>query len=196
MARLIERGLRESRAVDTEALVVVSGRKVGACNAASAVSAPVLPHRICPGRGWAGAGMQSRRRRSEGHRARGAGRLAWCRAALRELHPLHPQTDDCSSPASQSALLPVHPITPPTHTHPTCPRACVPLSSPLHKSTYAPAAPQQVWHLRVDVHVLDHCGNLVDAAGLSALGALMAFRRPDVTVADDGQARCLGSLCQ
>lgn len=51
-----------------------------------------------------------------------------------------------------------------------------------------PAA--QVWHLRVDVHVLDHQGNLVDACGLSALGALMAFRRPDATVGGgpDGQA--------
>ncbi len=29
VARLIERGLRESRAVDQEALVVISGRKVG-----------------------------------------------------------------------------------------------------------------------------------------------------------------------
>lgn len=48
----------------------------------------------------------------------------------------------------------------------------------------------QVWHLRVDVHVLDHCGNLTDACGLSALAALMAFRRPDVTVGggEDGQA--------
>jgi hypothetical protein len=48
----------------------------------------------------------------------------------------------------------------------------------------------QVWHLRVDVHVLDHQGNLVDACGLSALAALMAFRRPDVTVGseEDGQA--------
>jgi hypothetical protein len=46
-----------------------------------------------------------------------------------------------------------------------------------------------VWHLRVDVHVLDHAGNLVDACGLASLAALMAFRRPDVTVGggDDGQ---------
>eukprot|EP00887_Chlorella_sp_A99_P003075 scaffold9.g3075.t1 len=36
----------------------------------------------------------------------------------------------------------------------------------------------------------DHQGNLTDACGLSALGALMAFRRPDVTVGggEDGQA--------
>lgn len=36
--------------------------------------------------------------------------------------------------------------------------------------------------LRVDVHVLDHDGNLTDAAGLAALAALMAFRRPYVEV--------------
>ena len=30
--------------------------------------------------------------------------------------------------------------------------------------------------------MLDHCGNLADAASLSALAALLAFRRPDVTV--------------
>lgn len=47
-----------------------------------------------------------------------------------------------------------------------------------------------MWHLRVDVHVLDHQGALVDACGLAALAALMAFRRPDVTVGgDDGQVR-------
>ena len=40
----------------------------------------------------------------------------------------------------------------------------------------------QVWAVRVDVHVLDNCGNMADAAALSALGALLAFRRPDVTV--------------
>lgn len=45
--------------------------------------------------------------------------------------------------------------------------------------------------MRVDLHVLDHQGNLVGACGLAALAALMAFRRPDVTVGggDDGQVR-------
>lgn len=52
-------------------------------------------------------------------------------------------------------------------------------------------AGRKVWHLRVDLHVLDHQGNLIDACGLAALAALMAFRRPDVTVGggDDGQVR-------
>lgn len=40
----------------------------------------------------------------------------------------------------------------------------------------------QVWSLRVDVHILDNNGNLADAASLSALAALLAFRRPEVTL--------------
>ena len=39
-----------------------------------------------------------------------------------------------------------------------------------------------MWSLRVDLHVLDHNGNLADAASLSALAALLAFRRPEVTL--------------
>jgi exosome complex RNA-binding protein Rrp42 (RNase PH superfamily) len=44
----------------------------------------------------------------------------------------------------------------------------------------------QVWALRVDCHVLDDGGNLVDACCLSALAALMAFRKPEVTVGGKG----------
>ncbi|DBA86667.1 TPA: hypothetical protein ACH3X1_005128 [Trebouxia sp. C0004] len=43
-------------------------------------------------------------------------------------------------------------------------------------------AGRKVWSLRVDVHILDHNGNLADAASLSALAALLAFRRPEVTL--------------
>ena len=46
----------------------------------------------------------------------------------------------------------------------------------------------KVWAVRVDLHVLDHDGNLVDACALSALAALLAFRRPAVEVGGaDGQ---------
>lgn len=47
---------------------------------------------------------------------------------------------------------------------------------------------RKVWSLRVDVHVLDHCGNLVDGCCLAALAALVAFKKPQVSVgqADDG----------
>lgn len=40
----------------------------------------------------------------------------------------------------------------------------------------------QVWALRVDLHVIDHDGNLVDACCLAALAALMAFRKPETTL--------------
>jgi len=40
----------------------------------------------------------------------------------------------------------------------------------------------KVWHVKCDVHVLDHDGNLTDACCLAALAALTAFRRPEVTV--------------
>ncbi|PSN53584.1 Exosome complex component RRP45 [Blattella germanica] len=42
-------------------------------------------------------------------------------------------------------------------------------------------AEEKVWALRVDIHVLNHEGNLVDAASTAALTALCHFRRPDVT---------------
>ena len=41
----------------------------------------------------------------------------------------------------------------------------------------------QAWALRVDVHVLDHDGNLAGACALAALAALAAFRLPDTEVA-------------
>ena len=40
----------------------------------------------------------------------------------------------------------------------------------------------QVWHLDVNLTVLDHAGNLTDACLLSAVAALMVFRRPEVQV--------------
>jgi exosome complex component RRP45 len=41
---------------------------------------------------------------------------------------------------------------------------------------------EQAWEVRVDIHVLNHEGNLIDAATLAALGALCHFKRPDVTL--------------
>jgi exosome complex RNA-binding protein Rrp42 (RNase PH superfamily) len=41
-------------------------------------------------------------------------------------------------------------------------------------------AGERVWQLRVDVHILDHGGNLIDAAALAAIAALQHFRRPGV----------------
>ncbi|KAJ1960224.1 3'-5'-exoribonuclease [Dipsacomyces acuminosporus] len=46
-------------------------------------------------------------------------------------------------------------------------------------------AGEKVWSVRVDLHFLDHGGNLIDAASIAAISALRHFRRPDVTV--DGE---------
>lgn len=45
---------------------------------------------------------------------------------------------------------------------------------------------ERVWMLRVDLHVLDYDGALIDAVSAAALAALLDFRRPEVSIADDG----------
>ncbi|XP_065879020.1 exosome complex component RRP45A-like [Euphorbia lathyris] len=45
-----------------------------------------------------------------------------------------------------------------------------------------------VWAIRIDLHILDNGGNLVDTANIAALAALMTFRRPECTLGgEDGQ---------
>jgi exosome complex component RRP45 len=46
-------------------------------------------------------------------------------------------------------------------------------------------AGKKVWQVRVDIHVLDHAGNLIDAAGLATVAALLHFRRPQVSIHGD-----------
>ncbi|XP_072040118.1 exosome complex component RRP45-like isoform X2 [Amphiura filiformis] len=41
---------------------------------------------------------------------------------------------------------------------------------------------EKVWHIRIDTHVLNHDGSLIDAASIATIAALSHFRRPDVTV--------------
>ncbi|GLJ54182.1 hypothetical protein SUGI_1161340 [Cryptomeria japonica] len=49
-------------------------------------------------------------------------------------------------------------------------------------------AGKAVWGLRVDLNILDNGGNLVDAANIAALAALLSFRRPECSVGgQDGQ---------
>ncbi|ORY97387.1 ribosomal protein S5 domain 2-type protein [Syncephalastrum racemosum] len=43
-------------------------------------------------------------------------------------------------------------------------------------------AGEKVWSIRVDLHFLDHDGNLIDCASIAVITALLHFRRPDVTV--------------
>eukprot|EP00731_Ephydatia_muelleri_P023111 Em0015g694a len=43
-------------------------------------------------------------------------------------------------------------------------------------------AGQKVWAIHIDIHVLNHSGNIIDCAALAAITALKHFKRPDVTV--------------
>ncbi|KAI2642868.1 ribosomal protein S5 domain 2-type protein [Xylaria nigripes] len=47
-------------------------------------------------------------------------------------------------------------------------------------------AGQKCWSIRVDLHVLSHDGNLIDAACLAVVAALRHFRKPDTSM--DGHA--------
>ncbi|XP_010667892.1 exosome complex component RRP45B isoform X2 [Beta vulgaris subsp. vulgaris] len=45
-----------------------------------------------------------------------------------------------------------------------------------------------VWSIRIDLHILDNGGNLVDAANVAALAALLTFKRPECSLGgEDGQ---------
>ncbi|EDO40802.1 predicted protein, partial [Nematostella vectensis] len=46
-------------------------------------------------------------------------------------------------------------------------------------------AGEKVWSVRVDIQVLDHSGNILDCACISAITALSHFRRPDVSVSGE-----------
>ncbi|TPX34503.1 hypothetical protein SmJEL517_g02862 [Synchytrium microbalum] len=45
---------------------------------------------------------------------------------------------------------------------------------------------EKVWQIRVDIKILDHDGNLLDASCIAAISALMHYRRNDVTVHEAG----------
>ncbi|KAM5551288.1 hypothetical protein ABKV19_026217 [Rosa sericea] len=45
-----------------------------------------------------------------------------------------------------------------------------------------------VWAIRVDLHILDNGGNLIDAANIVALAGLLTFRRPKCSLGgENGQ---------
>ncbi|XP_008777152.2 exosome complex component RRP45A-like [Phoenix dactylifera] len=49
-------------------------------------------------------------------------------------------------------------------------------------------AGKSVWAIRVDLHILDNGGNLIDAANIAALAALLTFQRPECTLGgENGQ---------
>ena len=51
---------------------------------------------------------------------------------------------------------------------------------------------EKVWGVRLDIRVLNHEGNVADAASIAGLAALAHFRRPDVTI--DGKNVQIHSL--
>ncbi len=46
-------------------------------------------------------------------------------------------------------------------------------------------AGSKVWAIKVDVHILDDCGSVLDACSLAAMGSLLHLRKPDVTITGD-----------
>eukprot|EP01132_Coremiostelium_polycephalum_P002139 gene2139-2637_t len=40
----------------------------------------------------------------------------------------------------------------------------------------------KVWSIKINIHVLDDCGNLLDCSSISVITALLHFRKPDITV--------------
>lgn len=53
---------------------------------------------------------------------------------------------------------------------------------------------QRVWNIRVDIHVLEDDGNVIDAVMLSALAGLTDFRRPDVQVSAEQEVTVFSSF--
>lgn len=71
---------------------------------------------------------------------------------------------------------------------------CVQLSRLLHKGirdarcldleSLCIISGEKCWHIQVDVTILNHEGNLIETASVSALAALAHFRRPEVSIED------------
>ncbi|KAH6654179.1 ribosomal protein S5 domain 2-type protein [Truncatella angustata] len=55
-------------------------------------------------------------------------------------------------------------------------------SNALDTESLCLVAGQKVWSIRVDLHVLSHDGNLIDASCLAVVAALRHFRKPDTSM--------------
>lgn len=142
MIRLLEHVLRNSRAVDREALCVLAGHKVSGS-----------AHFHCTG-------------------------MAPC-------CPAHPMLVGCMFCIPGCFEIACAVLSASWH---ILPRGVVPIWSRLSLVGRGLRAESeswflQVWHLDISVTILDHAGNLTDACLLSAVAALMVFRRPEVEVA-------------
>lgn len=79
---------------------------------------------------------------------------------------------------------------------------CVQLTRLLHKGikearcidldSLCVVSGEKVWHIQADVIIMNHEGNLIEAASISTLAALAHYRRPDVSV-EDGQVKVKNS---
>jgi len=58
-------------------------------------------------------------------------------------------------------------------------------SSALDTESLCIIAGSKCFHLRADIHILDHDGNLVDASCIALSTALQHYRRPDVAIEGD-----------
>jgi len=59
---------------------------------------------------------------------------------------------------------------------------CLKESRCLDLESLCVVAGEKVWEIRVDIHVLNHEGNILDCASIAAISALAHFKRPDVSV--------------
>ena len=168
--RQLERCLRNSKCIDTESLCVVSGEKVcythqrlnritntSCYRCQDSVVAPRVFH----------------------------SQLQGLNPAL-YLFPFFTQLPTCSN----SAFFETHHSHHPPH---------LPTTNPLlHAELYVQfrlglgccdsccaVVCFQVWQIRVDVHMLNHDGNLMDATSIAAIAALSHFKRPDVGIQGD-----------
>ncbi|XP_050415168.1 exosome complex component RRP45 [Patella vulgata] len=62
---------------------------------------------------------------------------------------------------------------------------CIKESRCLDTESLCIVAGQKVWTIRIDIHVLNQEGNILDCASIAAITALVHFRRPDVTVSGE-----------
>ncbi|XP_057312809.1 exosome complex component RRP45-like isoform X3 [Hydractinia symbiolongicarpus] len=62
---------------------------------------------------------------------------------------------------------------------------CLKESRPIDIESLCLVAGEKVWAIRVDISVMNDCGNIVDCSCVAAICSLAHFKRPDVTVTGD-----------
>jgi exosome complex component RRP45 len=60
---------------------------------------------------------------------------------------------------------------------------CIRESEAIDTESLCIVSGEKVWLVNCDVRVLDYAGNVLDAAVLAAMGALRAFRKPEISIA-------------